>query len=340
MFEAKSYQPPPVESDEMSFAIALFVAAARGRIAPPGMAGFAQERRSFSTEDPVLSGAKAVLQEGLARLPDEVSLVCAVSVLWHHYEQDARQQAMCSRLVAFHAMFAQRKGATTKPDMHEREAYLIEAALSPAIVKAVSTATVGEDGLFQEAEFESLVEGYSGWPEERATLPPYKPSRYRAAKLRVTDDVQQLSLQLFAFQSCVAADPAGATPHFRTLEQLCSRVAHISGTVTLHAMLSRAWREALPDFPWLKYTSPSNATLLKGLDAAQPAPALREVMRCEMEILGLLIQLLRSLLGDAVTVQLLRSLWPLADLGDDRRRSPRSPGIGAHHGLQPATRTQ
>ena len=322
MFEDKPYQPPPVESDEMLFAIALFVAAATGRITPPNMTGLSLKKDTAFC-DPVLLGAKAALQESPARLPDEIPLACAVSVLWHHYEHDARQQAMCSRLVAFHAMLARRGGGVADLRKQGPEAYLLRAALSPAIVKAAATATVGKDGLFEDGEFESLVERFSSSEDEQAVLPgkrqPFDPSR---ARLTVTDDVQQLSLQLFAFQSCVAADPVRSTPEFRTLEQLCIRVADICGTVSLQAMLSRAWRAALPEFPWLQATSPANARLLTGLDSVQPAPTVREAMKCEMTLLGLLIELLRSLLGDTVTVQLLRTLWPLADLGGDRYALP------------------
>jgi hypothetical protein len=316
MFEDKAYQPPPVESDEMSFAIALFVAAATGRITPANGTGLSFKQDAAFC-DPVLLGAKAALQEPPARLPDEVPLACAVSVLWHHYEHDARQQAMCSRLVAFHALLARRGGGVADLRKQGREAYLLRAALSPAVVKAAATATVGQDGLFEEAEFESLVERFSGSQDGPAVLPGQRQPFPSRVQLTVTEDVQQLSLQIFAFQSCVAADPVRSTPEFRTLEQLCMRVADISGTVGLQAMLSRAWRAALPEFPWLPATPPANARLLAGLDSVQPAPTLREAMKCEMALLGLLIELLRSLLGDTVTVQLLRTLWPLADLGGD-----------------------
>src|ERR1700761_8334954 len=105
MLDAKPYQPPPVDSEEMAFAIALFVAAAKGRIAPPNASS---ERLSLQQglafpRDPLLLGAKTVLQKEPASLPDDVPLACAVSVIWHHYGQDVRQQAMCSRLVAFYA---------------------------------------------------------------------------------------------------------------------------------------------------------------------------------------------------------------------------------------------
>jgi hypothetical protein len=291
--------------------------------------------------DPVLLGAKAALQESPARLPDDVPLACAVSVLWHHYDQDARQQAMCSRLVAFHALLARRGGGIADLRKQGPKAYLLRGALSPAIVKAAATATVGKDGLFEDGEFESLVERFSSSEDEQAVLPGQRqPSGPSRVQLTVTDDVQQLSLQLFAFQSCVAADPVQAKPRFRTLEQLCIRVADISGTVSLQAMLSRAWRAALPEFPWLQATSPGSARLLAGLDSVQPAPTVREAMKCEMALLGLLIELLRSLLGDTVTIQLLRTLWPLADLGGDRHALALPNDAGIHDDSDRSRRPQ
>lgn len=359
MFEAKPYQPPPVDYDEMSFAIALFVAAARGRVAVqdhvpdsiPERAKFSRDERPAAEAaslkplvllDPlVLQGAKAVLQGEPARLPDDVHLVCAVSVLWHHYERDRRQQAICSRLVAFHALMARQQGELANSWLHAPEAFLVEAALSPAMVRAVATARVGEDGLFDEGEFRSLVESYSSREQAAAFFPRHvRPAHHEAARLSVTEDVQQLSLQLFAFQSCVAPDPTRPTPYFRTLEQVCIRVEDISGTATLQAMLSRVWREALPQFPWLRSTPPASARLLSDLDSSWPSPTAREAMKCEMVILGFLIELLRTLLGDAVTVQLLRSLWPLADLGGDSRMLPRSSDVRANEDLRSARRTQ
>jgi len=337
MFEAKPYQPPPVDSDEMSFAIALFVAAARGRIVLPNRAGSTLQESHPLSNDPLLVGAKAVLPDGWAWLPDEAPLACAVSVLLHHYEHDVRQQAMCSRLVAFHILMARRRGGHLDLGTQESEAYLIEAALSPAIVKAAAKAPVGDDGLFDEAEFESLVESFSIRDELSAVLRrPKRPYRHSAARLTVTEEVQQLSLQIFAFQSCVASDPTRSTPRFQTLEQLCARVTNTSGDATLQAMLSRAWSVALPDFPWLQSTSPSNARLLMSLGSVHPAPTHRDAMMCEITILGLLIELLRSLLGDAVTVQLLRSLWPLADLRGESGAASQSMDVPTHWGSRAA----
>jgi hypothetical protein len=56
-------------------------------------------------------------------------------------------------------------------------------------------------------------------------------------------------------------------------------------------------------------------------------------MKCEMALLGSLIELLRSLLGDGVTLQLLRSLWPLASLEFDERTAAHFRGFRMRDGF-------
>ena len=72
------------------------------------------------------------------------------------------------------------------------------------------------------------------------------------------------------------------------------------------------------------------------LGSVHPAPTHRDAMMCEITILGLLIELLRSLLGDAVTVQLLRSLWPLADLRGESGAASQSMDVPTHWGSRAA----
>ena len=92
MLEDELCGPPAVDTGEMAFAIALFVAAAKGRIAPPrkNHSGFSIQERPALPDDPLLAGAREILKEETDRPSDEVPLICAVSVLWHHYDQDAR----------------------------------------------------------------------------------------------------------------------------------------------------------------------------------------------------------------------------------------------------------
>jgi hypothetical protein len=324
MFDTTPYQPPPVESGEMSFALTLFIAAARGQVTPPnlGYPGSSSRTSHPLSNDPVLLSAREILEDEPCRLPDEVPLACAVSVLLHHYKHDVRQRAVCARLVAFYSLMARRQGDPFDVGAPESESYLSTAALSPAVVKAVATATVGEDGLFDDAEFECMVESFSPVNEPLAGLSAFpghkQPFRRSKCGLAVTVEVRQLSVKLLAFQSCVAMESAWSTPHFRALEQLCVRIGEMSGNVTLQVMLLRAWRAALPEFPWLQSAPPLTGRLLVGLDTIQAAPTPRAAMKCEMVILGFFIELLRSLLGDVVTIQVLRSLWPLANFDADR----------------------
>ncbi|HEV2620113.1 MAG TPA: hypothetical protein VGU23_09285 [Acidobacteriaceae bacterium] len=315
---------PSVEIDEMAFAIALFVAAADGKVPPPSAQshGFPLAAITELSSDPLLLGAKAILGKEDERVSDEVPLACAVSVLWHHYDRDARQQAICARLVAFYSLMVRSRGVLLGPWMENTKHDAQSVLLAPAIIKTVATAPLGESGQFNDAEFKALAQSFAernGNVDVLASPTSTKQQLQRpVAPLPVTGVVQQLTLHLLAFQACVAAIPdSDGTPQFRVVEQLCTRVAEMSGSTGLQIMLTRALRATHADFPWLGSVNASNSGAVQGLDRVQPPPNLHEAMRCEMAILGSLIELLRSFLGDGVTLQLLRSLWPLANLDSE-----------------------
>ncbi len=316
-----SNEPLIIEPDEMGFAIALFVAAAHGRIQPPRHHNLAFTlSHSLGSSDTLLTGARMSLGENEDEVSDEVPLACAVAVLWHHYEQNPLQQAICSRLVAFYSLMARSKGALLAPWMTGIDTEPESMTLAPAIVEAVASAPLNGDGQFGDSDFLDCVRALSGTDTqlpETALLAKWK-DRIRIevdAKIPITEVVEQLSHHLFAFQSCVAAVHNSADgAQFRVIEQLCAKITEVSGNTGLQTMLSRALSATRADFPWLRSAKASKTGGLVGLDQVHPPPDSEEAMRGELAVLGSLIELLRSFLGDGVTLQLLRSLWPLASI--------------------------
>lgn len=321
--EPRFVRPAQVGYDEMVFAIALFIAAAQGKIALPnkGDAGFSLSSRPDLTSDPMLLGASLVSGESYERHPDEVPLACAVAVVWHHYDHDDRQQAICSRLVAFYSLMARSKGLLLAPWTEGSTIDPGEVILEPAIVEAVATAPTDENGQFDDANFRALVESFAEGRGGRPS-PSYQANvsvaQGKPAPLPVTAVVEQLSRHLFAFQTAVATMPdLKGVPRFRVVEQISNRLAAMSGNAGLQSLLSRALRATNSEFPWLQLAKASAAGTLEGLDRIQPPPDIQEAMRGELAVIGSLIELLRSVLGDAITEQLLKSLWPLVALDAD-----------------------
>ena len=317
--ESEPAQPSVIDVGEMAFAIALFVAAARGKVTPPSRRSppFSVDAR-FPSADPLLSGARLALGKEEEWASDEVPLACAVSVLWHHYEQDPRQQSICSRLVAFYSLMVRSRGSLLDAGTIGSIVDPASVALSPAIVEAVASTPVSENGQFIDAAFRARVRALAeqGAEKMKATsfglqAEPVLPQSSTA--IPITDVVEQLSIHLYAFESCVA-NPQTIEPKFRAIEQLCGRIASVNGNTGLQTLLSRALVATRSDFPWIRSASASGHGTLEGLDRVQPVPDPEEAMRCELAILGSLIELLRSFLGDGITLQLLRSLWPLASL--------------------------
>ena len=315
--------PLIIEPDEMGFAIALFVAAARGQVLPPRhqSSGFTLSHDSDGL-DPLLAGARISLGEGQNGASDEVPLACAVSVLWHHYEHNPLQQSICSRLVAFYSLMVRSKGMLLEPWMTNDAADSELMALSPAIVEAVANAPMNEDGQFIDSAFRDRVQSLSE-QDARSNGPSISEvwktriEQRPGAEIPITEVVGQLSHHLYAFQSCVASlhDPADA-PQFRVIEQLCGKIAEVHGNTSLEALLSRALVATRADFPWLRSAKASKSGELVGLEQIYP-PDPEQAMRGELAVLSSLIELLRSFLGDSVTLQLLRTLWPLASLNHE-----------------------
>jgi len=322
MAESEAASVPSVSVDEMAFAIALFVAAANGRITlprrrPPVPSGI---ELGF---DMRLLRAKADIQAVDEGPPEELPLASAVSVLWHHYERDERQQEICARLVAFYSLMVRSKGALLKPWMEESTLDPRTVVLETAIVQAVAIAPLNASGQFADVEFRGLVQSLAeGAPSNvRSAAAVEKTSAYTqrpATAIPIPDIIKQLSVRLYAYQACVAHAPnTPGNPKFYVVEALCSRITTMCGSAGLCAMLSRALLATHSQFPWLRMVHVSPLGDIEGLDQIQPPPDPDEAMRCEMALLGLLVELLRSFVGETLTVQLLKTVWPLAGLNLD-----------------------
>ena len=133
----------------------------------------------------------------------------------------------------------------------------------------------------------------------------------------VTDIVQDLVKLLFACESTIARNEISGSIRFRVFEELCRPFAKVSGAQSLQPLLSRALASTRATYSWLSSAHVTAEGSIEGLDKALLDLPPEEALQGELALMGSLVELFRSLLGDGVTLQLLRSVWPLAFLNTD-----------------------
>jgi hypothetical protein len=266
---------PTVDPSEIAFAMALFVAAAKGRVhaSDIGASGFPLADQHLEFFDDLVGteqGSSGALHTSSVDLP----LSRAISVLWHHYNGDKRQRAIWSRVVAFQVMMVRSRGSSVE---EWSRPYILDAGrafLDPAVVHAVAAAPLVEFGQFSDPAFRALVEHFPA--TGLSTLPVCR-----------------------------------ELPRFRIFEKIWGPVESFSGRRALESLLSRALTASSSDFPWLGSAQLSPDGSLEGIGTTgQHVPSAAEAAAGEVAVVRSLIGLLRVILGEGVTVRLLERVGP------------------------------
>jgi hypothetical protein len=275
-----AFQPflPPVDPNEIAFAMALFVAASEGRIHAKdiGASGFPLCENPFDLEDNPLDtedSSDGVLETS----PESVPLSRAVSVLWHHYTGDERQKTFWCRVVAFHVMMVHSHGTILKqwtiPCTKDKNS----AFLDPALVYAVATAELREFGQFRDVPFLEAVGQF-------------------------TDSALVASVS--SFPKSPEAAPV------RVFDRLRRSVATFGGRRAFEAPLSRALVGPGSQFPWLHSVNRlTPSELFDRVDQHQPGLGVTEVAEAAAAVVASLVELLHSLLGENATKRPLHNAW-------------------------------
>jgi hypothetical protein len=269
---------PSVDPSEIAFAMALFVAAAKGRVhsANIGVSGFPLSESRFDPDDNPLD-IQDLPDDAAETSSESVPLSRAVSVLWHHYKADERQRTIWCRVVAFHLMMVRCQGSvvrqwTTPCTEDEDSAYL-----NPAVVHAVATASLREFEVFGDDQFLEAVKQFT----DRAPVAPES-------------------------DSVVSRE----VPQFRIFESLRRSVANLGGRRGFESLLSRALVGPTSKFPWLRSVpqlTPSE--LFERIDESNAYPSAIEATEAENAVVASLVDLLNQLLGEGVTMRLLQNAW-------------------------------
>jgi len=306
---------PPVPFDEMAFAMALFVAAANGRLMPK--VNHASSREIEVDCDPAVAGARPIAADSCEQLSCELPLVRAVGFIWQHYDQDDRRQAICSRLIAYYHLMSRNRGSA----MEQAESFVSQrthARLNPAMLEAIATAPLDAWGRFSEAHFSRVLPNSSDADDRRSFIAsgwikgPMSRSHKGLKTVPAMPCAQELALRLVAFEACIARPPG--VVDFRVFEKLCMPFTTLGGRQGFLPFLLRALGPPLARFPWLGALRVTSEGKVTGLDIVNLGITEGEAAAGELAVTVSLVEILRSVLGYDVTVHLLRTVWPLAGL--------------------------
>jgi hypothetical protein len=134
---------------------------------------------------------------------------------------------------------------------------------------------------------------------------------------QATPAVQQLARRLLTYE-------AGASPGMEgpavAAEQACETLRlHLSklvGQAGFHALMLRALTLTKAEFSWLEGVQADTEGSLKGLQEAAGRRDAAEATEGSAAVLAHLLGLLVRLIGEALTLRLVRDAWPELPLGD------------------------
>jgi len=140
---------PHIASEEIAFALSLFVGSAEGRLTPTHSRHLPSESRCSLCSEQTRSWTDAH-----SRSP---ALLAALSAVWDFYGDDPRKADICARIAAFYAVVSKSEGAiisewvTVSPDNPD------ESLLDPAIIQAIATTPLNRQTPYTDASFLASV---------------------------------------------------------------------------------------------------------------------------------------------------------------------------------------
>jgi hypothetical protein len=124
--------------------------------------------------------------------------------------------------------------------------------------------------------------------------------RMRAIARRILDNEERRRAKAAETRSASFLVVAALRPH----------LANLMGNAGFRALLMRALALAGTELPWLRVVAVNSDGGLDGLDALEAQLAPGDVLRGNVLLLSLLLSLLVAFVGETLTLQLVRDIWP------------------------------
>ena len=153
---------PPVPPDELAFAIAFFVSAARRQVAAPERTG--QSPRSGSQAEGakfftrLLAGQSPARQVAGKAVDLETSLDAASGRLWEQYRQSDLRYSLCARVLGLYFLMERTGGEALAGWMAPCVEDPTSVVLDPAVVEALAVVPLLQDGQLPDSRFVELID--------------------------------------------------------------------------------------------------------------------------------------------------------------------------------------
>ena len=112
------------------------------------------------------------------------------------------------------------------------------------------------------------------------------------------------------------ASEAKVPASFHAAEKLRPHLARLMGKVGFRELLSRALALANAEVPWLRAVHVKTDGSLEGLDELQAHVGSEDVFKGSVVLLAQFLGLLVTLIGEDLTLRLVREIWPTLSLNN------------------------
>jgi len=133
---------------------------------------------------------------------------------------------------------------------------------------------------------------------------------------RASPTLKHFASRLLDYESGTGKAPAEVAIAFRVCEKLRGPMGTLMGIGGFHALLRRAVALAQGEVRWLKAVQVKEHGSLDGLREAAAELSREEIREGEIILLAHFFGLLVTFIGEALTLNLVRSVWPEGSFGD------------------------
>ena len=134
---------------------------------------------------------------------------------------------------------------------------------------------------------------------------------------RATPQMRDFAERLIAYETRGNKASGTKTPAaFHVSEKLRPHLAALMGNTGFRSLLSRSLALANAEVPWLRAVHVKADASLEGLEALEAQVAPGEIFEGGVVLLAHLLGLLVVFIGENLTLQLAREIWPKLSLND------------------------
>jgi hypothetical protein len=134
---------------------------------------------------------------------------------------------------------------------------------------------------------------------------------------RATPEMRDLARRLVLHEAKVNKSARVKNPHpFQVCEKLRPYLSTLMGDAGFGALFARSLSLAAAEIPWLRSVQVKKDGSLEGLDKLEARIDLDAVFEGSVVLVAQLLRLLTAFVGENLTLQIVREVWPKLSLKD------------------------